>query len=469
VPVIRILVIAMVAACSSRPPELVANHSTTPPPPPKPMTIDSSPGPLARSHEALDLPNGCNACHAGTTFAIDANLCLGCHEHAGMRARIAAGRGFHASRVVRGRPCELCHLDHKGRAFDLMGWKAMPGGMTGFDHELAGWKLEGNHARMPCGSCHTATNKQGLRTFVGLESTCASCHAKDQPHGLDPVRGECGRCHAQAGWKPVKPALAFDHDSASDARVPLASMHVIVPCAKCHPNGVFVTNVPDPGACERCHASRSPHGTRFDAFGTPPACATCHRASWRARVSARATHEVPAAARARDGRMSRLPSRIEARRLRAPDRGAGDVRRLSPAPGKHGPRRQVQRRTVPAVPRVPDRAGAAAEADPDPRAEQSLPARERPQGRAVQRLPREAKRTRQGRVRRHGARMRRLPSRFPPGIEGPALLDMPRVRYLEGEEQELAMTRCLLGNNTRHHGVAPPECVAAVGADREPR
>jgi hypothetical protein len=154
------------------------------------------------------------------------------------------------------------------------------GPWTGFD-DLADWKLSGKHASVACDDCHKARNPQGLRTFIGTSTACVACHANDQPHQLDPARADCARCHTEAAWKPVKQLLAFDHNSPFDAQVSIGAAHANVECVKCHPRSVFVSKLPDPGACERCHAARSRHGTRFDAFGKPPACATCHSATWR--------------------------------------------------------------------------------------------------------------------------------------------------------------------------------------------
>src|SRR5687767_8450905 len=84
----------------------------------------SSPGPLATSHEDLDSPDNCNDCHDGGRDTSNGK-CLGCHDHSNLEARINSGKGFHASSAVKGKKCESCHLDHKGRSYDLMGWKSM--------------------------------------------------------------------------------------------------------------------------------------------------------------------------------------------------------------------------------------------------------------------------------------------------------------------------------------------------------
>jgi hypothetical protein len=304
-----------------------------------------APGPLIAAHAALT----CFDCHAGPAPDVAGQRCLGCHVHAGLRERIYAGRGFHASKGVRNRPCETCHSDHKGARFDAFGWKSITGGQTGFDHRLTGWPLAGPHARASCASCHTQKTQGGRPTFLAADRQCGACH-KNQPHGFE--RREmlaCSRCHTTAAWAPAKRVLEFDHDDRKDAAMPIRGQHRKLACVACHPGGQFNSPLEQPaacqschptphagriwekracgdchdvftfktadalfdhaertkftlgashrqlacatchtkalgtvapsGACESCHAKRSPHQDRFNAFGTPPACAVCHAPS----------------------------------------------------------------------------------------------------------------------------------------------------------------------------------------------
>src|SRR5262245_13258747 len=93
----------------------------------------SSPGPLANSHAALDVQDHCNDCHVDGSKEVDNNKCLNCHDHNDLKARIASGKGYHASNNVKGKDCKTCHLDHKGRGYDIMGWKSVAGGEKGFN------------------------------------------------------------------------------------------------------------------------------------------------------------------------------------------------------------------------------------------------------------------------------------------------------------------------------------------------
>jgi hypothetical protein len=237
----------------------------------------SSPGPLSTSHAGLDTQDRCNDCHTGGR-AVSNDKCLGCHDHKDLKARIDAGKGFHASSQVKGKKCETCHLEHKGRSYDLMGWRSVKGGMSGFDHDLTGWKLQGKHAATDCKDCHKTKNKQGLRTFLGEDRLCGSCHKQDQPHGYD--RREmlaCERCHGQSVWKPPRSAMDFDHDKKQDAAMPLEGSHATVSCAKCHPKALFNLKHADPDFCGNCHDS--PHDNHL--YGKKD-CAWCHSPTYRA-------------------------------------------------------------------------------------------------------------------------------------------------------------------------------------------
>lgn len=312
----------------------------------------SSPGPLTQSHAAFDAKDKCNSCHITDSKELSNDKCLGCHDHQKIKNRIANGTGFHASSLVKGKKCEACHHEHKGRTYDLLGWGAIKGGEKGFDHELTGWQLKGKHATTDCKDCHKTKNKQGLSTYMGNDRLCGSsgCHGKEQPHKY--VRKDmmaCERCHGESVWKPAKSVLQFNHDDRKDATMPLLGSHKDVACLKCHPKNVFKLPSAKPDscgntgchqsphtghifgaracewchsptfktlkniqvfdhsertrfdlgpahrkikceqchtkaigearpsrACEQCHAKDSHHGDRFNEFGSPPRCETCH-------------------------------------------------------------------------------------------------------------------------------------------------------------------------------------------------
>jgi hypothetical protein len=116
--------------------------------------LNSEPDKLSKSHQDLDDQAHCNDCHADGTKDIVDQKCLDCHDHNPLRDRISSGKGFHASPIVKGKRCQTCHTEHHNRGFDIMGWKNLPGGQTGFAHSLSGWRLNGRHATTECDECH---------------------------------------------------------------------------------------------------------------------------------------------------------------------------------------------------------------------------------------------------------------------------------------------------------------------------
>jgi hypothetical protein len=237
--------------------------------------FSSSPGPLSQSHGALDNADHCTDCHVGNSKDLSNDKCLACHDHQNLGGRISSGKGFHASAKVKGKKCETCHGEHKGRSTDIMGWKSV-GGEKDFDHDLTGWPRKGKHASTECADCHKKRDKQGLRVYMGTDTLCGAsgCHAKDQPHKL--VRKEmlaCERCHTESLWKPQKQNMKFDHNDRKDAAMPLIGSHDGVACSKCHAKSVFKLPFAKPASCGNAGCHQSPHANHL--FGTRD-CDWCH-------------------------------------------------------------------------------------------------------------------------------------------------------------------------------------------------
>ncbi len=236
----------------------------------------SSPGPLSKEHAEWDNEAGCNDCHTNGK-ELSNEKCLGCHDHKNLKKRIDANEGYHASAGVKGRPCETCHIEHKGRGFDIFGWKVVAGGEEKFDHALTGWPLREKHAVIECKSCHKQINRAGRRTYLGEDKLCGSCHKADQPHGFDRrAMLACERCHSEASWKPPKRQLDFDHNKKSDAEFPQEGAHKDVACGKCHPKAQFNLKQKNPDDCRNCHQT-SHQGHLFDL----KTCSWCHSPNFR--------------------------------------------------------------------------------------------------------------------------------------------------------------------------------------------
>ncbi len=208
-------------------------------------------------------------------------LCLDCHKEVAWLTR--QRRGLHARTATRtDQSCGSCHPEHAGRDFALIEWPS--GAETTFDHQEAGWALEGAHATTDCSSCHRTAFRVGPAAalspqesspgWVGLETTCASCHVDDNPH--DTALGSaCQDCHDVEAWSP---APAFDH---ADSRYPLTGQHLEVTCVGCHQGEATSQRAIGGGTtalrfepltfaeCSSCH--QDPHRGALS-----QACSSCH-------------------------------------------------------------------------------------------------------------------------------------------------------------------------------------------------
>ncbi len=220
-----------------------------------------------------DLPNGaaCDSCHgqdawspatfdlvrhANTAFELTgahmAVPCTACHGSSARPDFSVAGA------------CQTCHDDDSphGDQFDdpdgvtacadchaTSSWSS-----TEFDHgERTDFELAGAHALTDCASCHTKpADPTADWLFTGLDATCTSCHAADDPHQGQFAGRACDTCHDAAAFT----MSSFDHEKTA---FPLAGAHVSVSCSSCHvteaaPRGeTFIRFRPLPTDCASCH------------------------------------------------------------------------------------------------------------------------------------------------------------------------------------------------------------------------
>lgn len=181
----------------------------------------------------------CQACHTGERYKDLATQCVACH-------RI---QDVHKGRY--GAKCESCHAPRK--------WTEVH-----FDHGKTRFPLRGGHAKAKCDKCHS-----GNLFTDKLETACAACHKKDDPH-KGQLGERCETCHNDLGWRKK---TAFDHDLT---RFPLIGLHAAVPCEECH---VSTSYKGTERACRACHKDDHHRGR----LGTD--CAACHNpngwAFWR--------------------------------------------------------------------------------------------------------------------------------------------------------------------------------------------
>lgn len=213
-----------------------------------------SPGKLATAHADIDGDSNCSECHS-TGKRIDTNACLGCHDD--LRTKIRKRSGLHG-REYQGQDCGKCHVEHLGRNARLVRW---PGGSPErFDHRQSGWALKGAHASVQCQDCHDIQNRRGHATYLGLKTTCASCH--EDPHKGRFADADCTSCHNETDWSQVA-NVRQNHPGLS-----LSAGHAKTKCEDCHDLGNVVA--PSVGSeCVSCHAQV--HEARFG-----NRCENCH-------------------------------------------------------------------------------------------------------------------------------------------------------------------------------------------------
>lgn len=187
-----------------------------------------SPGELSKAHAHLEGVSNCTQCHA-VGNKVTREKCLACHKE--IKDNIAANKGYHASKEVRGKNCATCHNDHHGRNFQLIKFNKKT-----FNHALTGFTLKGQHAKENCESCHKPEHisdpklKKKASTYLGLNQKCLSCH--DDYH-QSKMSANCAECHNFDSWKNAKP---FDH---SKTKFPLLGKHLDVKCIECHKTEVI--------------------------------------------------------------------------------------------------------------------------------------------------------------------------------------------------------------------------------------
>jgi hypothetical protein len=232
-----------------------------------------SPGDLSSVHADLEGLINCTQCH-GAGEKISSSKCLSCHVI--LRERINSNVGLHSKPEYS--KCQTCHVEHQGRDFKLIFWKE---GQSNFDHQDAGFVLEGKHTELECNSCHRVEfiqdkktfkekNKNLEKTFLGLNKDCLSCH-RDEHRGQ--MNKNCLNCHVMEGWKP---ASKFGHNQT---KFSLIGQHQQVNCSKCH-KSVTDNKFPDDHSfsqynltnfrqCSACH--QDAHTGKLG-----PLCNDCH-------------------------------------------------------------------------------------------------------------------------------------------------------------------------------------------------
>ncbi len=219
---------------------------------------------FAQSH-LLAFGTNCLACHDGVDrFGNDFTHALFEFQLTGKHADVTCTECHLDARILADlqsapQDCFSCHQeddDHEGRfGQDCAACHAPDGWQPAkFDHNLSGFKLEGEHATVECEKCHVNN------VFEDTPADCYSCHQQDDEHKGE-FGTDCSSCHTPNNWEDA----TFDHALSN---FPLTGAHVSVDCDKCHTNAQFKGL---DTTCVACHAEPTEHAGEF---GTD--CAACH-------------------------------------------------------------------------------------------------------------------------------------------------------------------------------------------------
>lgn len=162
--------------------------------------------------------------------------CISCHRKVDQEK---AHKGDYGSK------CEACHTEKD--------WKTVT-----FDHTRdTRYMLRDKHQQTPCKACHPPG-----KALYGqkLETTCISCHRKDDLH-KGQLGQKCESCHKETRWQDAP----YDH---AKARFILTGSHVRLDCKKCHKTPAFRDS---PSTCVGCHQKEDVHKKRLGSK-----CEDCH-------------------------------------------------------------------------------------------------------------------------------------------------------------------------------------------------
>ncbi len=245
---------------------------------------------------ANELGASCQTCHTVRSFAVASFAhtsepgffvgphvtapCAKCHTPRGTADPNATHPSLPTSFRATPTACASCHDDvHLGQVgADCQSCHSMAAARfepDRFEHSRSRYPLTGRHVGVECAKCHTRQSAAfpagpGTATrLIGLDSTCATCHADAH---LGQLETRCEQCHSTASFA-VK---TYTHADAP--RDFFTGRHRAARCADCHkretaqfPAGHGTTVRFDVDAtCVTCHAD--PHRGALGAD-----CARCHR------------------------------------------------------------------------------------------------------------------------------------------------------------------------------------------------
>jgi hypothetical protein len=240
-------------------------------------------------HSGSGFPTTCLTCHGvsdwdETTFdhQTTAFPLIGAHAESGCAD--CHGPPAHLSQGFAGADgCVACHQteyddNHAGSTLPVTclechnqtSWRG-----TTFDHPTYGngFVLEGPHATVACGSCHTVPSYELRFPLPAAPDDCVSCHQADYDtnHAGSGIPTTCLSCHAADRWEDA----SFDHTGLTGFT--LDETHATAACQSCHTVPDYALKFPKPNApddCVSCH--QADYEANHSGSDFPTACLTCH-------------------------------------------------------------------------------------------------------------------------------------------------------------------------------------------------
>jgi hypothetical protein len=207
-----------------------------------------TPYPLRGMHAKV----ACTQCHVKLVFTDVGQKCADCHAD------------IHRGQM--GAKCETCH--------SVKGWQVS---IKDIQQHQNRFPLIGAHSTLTCETCHKGA---ASGQFVGLSTSCYSCHSGDYARTSNPNHAsigyttDCQQCHTLDSWMGAK----FDH--AKFTGFALTGAHARLECAACHANNNFSSARSN---CVSCHLTDF-NGTKnpnHQTAGFSRECSTCHSTtSW---------------------------------------------------------------------------------------------------------------------------------------------------------------------------------------------
>lgn len=117
-----------------------------------------------------------------------------------------------------GQDCKKCHTEQSFKNVKTL---------SGFNHDITGFKLIGKHNDVACKSCHKTSLTAPIK-----HNNCSDCHTDyhNKEFAKNNVSPECNQCHTNNGFTPS----TFTIENHAHAKMPLEGAHLATPCFSCH-------------------------------------------------------------------------------------------------------------------------------------------------------------------------------------------------------------------------------------------